>query len=94
VRTADVALCQSSSIETWWSIVDESCALVNKGKVSGVEVGWLSHRQAIQSLIALSALIKLVDGVQYRQVEHIASFRPLFALTSADGVRPVDVSSY
>jgi hypothetical protein len=87
-------LCQGSSIETRRSIIDESRTLVNKGKVSGVEVGWLSHGQAIQSLIALSALIKLVDRVQYWQVEHIASFRPLFALTSADGVRSIDVSSY
>ena len=86
MRAADVALRQCSSVEALRDIVDEARTLINESKVSGVEVGRLSHGQAIQSLVALSALIKLVDGIQYRQVEHVASLCPFFALTAADRI--------
>ena len=96
VRSADISLCQCGSVNHWRSVVDEASTFVDQSKVSSVEVGWLGHRQAIESLVALERRVRhLSRPHEQRRDAEAAATRTLrvASLVAAAGAPPAGMAT-
>ena len=84
--STDVALGKCRSIDHRRNALEESCALIHKRQIGLVEVRWLGHRKPVQALVSFGKVMQLVDRVEDWNIEHIAPFRTIVALSSAERV--------